>query len=105
MPAIPLVYDADGMSFRGAYQAECGTSSGVIARAFLNIVPTWGNVNVKVTCLDGRGGATAPQWSKDIASNRLDGIEVPSGTRAITVEGKADSASTIVAVRLVEKAA
>src|SRR3954465_283746 len=105
MPAIPLVYDADGVSFRGAYQAECGTSSGVIARAFLNIVPTWGNVSVKVTCLDGRGGSTAPQWSKDIANNRLDGLEVPSGTRAVTVEGTADNPDAVVTVRLIEKAA
>jgi hypothetical protein len=104
MPEIQLHYGEDKTSFRGTYQAECGTSSGVIARAFLNIVPTWGSVSVKVTCLDGKGGTTLPQWSKDIANNRLDGIEVPSGTRAITVEGTTDSSAAIVSVRLVEKA-
>jgi hypothetical protein len=104
MPEIRLYYGADRVSFRGTYQAECGTSSGVVDRAFLNVVPTWGNVSIKVTCLDGKGGSTAPQWSKDISSNILDGIEVPSGTRAITVEGKTDSPSAIVSVRLVEKA-
>jgi hypothetical protein len=103
MPAIPLVYASDGINFRATYQAECGTSSGVVNRAFLNVIPTWGGVSVQVTCLDGRGGATT-RWNKDIANNILDGIEVPSGTRALTVEGKAESANTIVAVRLVELA-
>jgi len=104
MPEIRLYYAEDKVSFRGTYQAECGTSSGVVARAFLNVVPTWGNVSIKVTCLDGKGGSTAPQWSKDIVSNKLDGIEVPSGTRAVTVEGKVDNSYAIVAVRLVELA-
>jgi hypothetical protein len=105
MPEVRLVYGADKLSFRGSYQAECGTSSGVVGRAWLNIIPTWGSVSVKVTCLDGRGGSTAPQWSKNIANNILDGIEVPSGTRAVTVEGTADNPDAVVTVRLIEKAA
>lgn len=104
MPAIPLVFASDGVSFRGTYQVECGSSSGVVARAFLNVVPTWGDVHVKVTCLDGRGGVTTPQWEKDIKNNILDGIEVPSGTRAVTIEGTTTSADVILGVRVVELA-
>ena len=104
MPAIPLVFDGDGVSFRGTYQVECGSSSGVVARAFLNVIPTWGDVSVKVTCLDGKGGVTTPQWSKDVKSNILDGIEVPSGTRGVTVEGKTSGPGVILAVRVVELA-
>jgi len=102
MAFVPIRVAADG-TFYESFPVEAGTSSTVIDRAFITWGSAWGGTHFKVSCLDTNGGVMAGQKSGDIANNRRDWLEIPSGAVLATVEGKVASMGARPSAALVSK--
>jgi hypothetical protein len=85
---IPLTVGSDG-TFRAAVMAEAGGDSIVVARAWITIGSTWGNTAFTVTALDGVGRPMTQQRFT-VPNNSTRVMELPSGCKLATLEGKVE---------------
>ncbi|HEY0816016.1 MAG TPA: M15 family metallopeptidase [Pseudonocardia sp.] len=85
---IPINLGSDG-TFRSAVMAEAGGDSIVVARAWITVASTWGRTAYTVTALDGVGRPMTQQRF-DVPNNATRVMELPSGCKLVTLEGKAD---------------
>ncbi len=85
---IPISVGSDG-TFRSAVMAEAGGDSIVVARAWITIGSTWGRTAYTVTALDGVGRPMMQQRF-DVPNNATRVMELPSGCKLATLEGKID---------------
>ena len=85
---IPISVGSDG-TFRSAVMAEAGGDSIVVARAWITVGSTWGRTAYTVTALDGVGRPMTQQRF-DVPNNATRVMELPSGCKLATLEGKAD---------------
>jgi hypothetical protein len=83
--------------FRSAAKVEVGlgTATGYTA-AYLTLSSTWGATDFVATALGGDGVVIA-QWRNRIADNGHWPLQLPSGTRTVTVEGTAGLGTVPVA--------
>jgi D-alanyl-D-alanine carboxypeptidase len=95
---IPLSVGSDG-TFRSAVMAEAGGDSIVVARAWITVGSTWGRTAYTVTALDGVGRPMTQQRF-DVPNNATRVMELPSGCKLATLEGKVD-ANAIPAAALI----
>lgn len=83
--------------FRSAAKVEVGlgTATGYTA-AYLTLSSTWGATDFVATALGGDGVVIA-QWRNQIADNGHWPLQLPAGTRTVTVEGTAGLGTVPVA--------
>jgi GH25 family lysozyme M1 (1,4-beta-N-acetylmuramidase) len=87
MIAIPLNVTPEG-NFRATVMAEAGSSSAVIAKAWITLGSTWGDTSFTVTALDNQGRVMPGGLRGTVRNNRQTGVPVPDGCVMATIEGR-----------------
>jgi hypothetical protein len=102
MSDLPIVVRPDGR-FSRTVLVEAGTSSVVIARAWLVFGTAWGGTHFRVCCLDANGAVmgAAAEMNVDLANNHRAHLEVPSGAVLATIEGHVLSTASQPAAALI----
>jgi hypothetical protein len=97
MAPVPLTPQPDG-SFRATVMAEAGSTSAVVARAWVTVGSTWGSSHVLVTALDDEGRVMDRGVLRaDVPNNRRVVLELPSGVVMVTIEGRAEPGAVVAA--------
>jgi hypothetical protein len=93
---------ADGKTkFTGQRTCEAGGGSNVAKAAWISFSSAWGGCNVAIAALDGKGKVTwvfGNATTKPYVKNNTNvPLQMPEGSRIVTVEGIADTGGTIPA--------
>ena len=98
VPAVPATYRYD---LRGQRTCEAGGGSNIAQAAWACVSSAWGGCNISIAALNGKGGVTwvFGQAGKParLDNNRQIPFPMPTGTRAVTVEGTRDNDGTVIA--------
>lgn len=100
---IPITPNTDG-TFRASVMAEAGSSSAVVAAAWITYGSTWGDSTFTITTLDTTGKVLSRTQGQKVPNNTTGFVQVPSGCALATIEGSCAPGAVPVAA-LVCKAA
>lgn len=97
MISIPIEVRSDH-TFYEATMAE--VDSAVYGQAWCTFGSTWGHAEFVITALSPDGRVLA-QWKRTQANNTSGYVELPPGTRQVTVEGRTESTGTRASAAIV----
>jgi hypothetical protein len=100
-PAVPAVAPTYRYDIRGQRTCEAGGGSNIAQSAWACVSSAWGGCNVSIAALNGKGGVTWVFGSAGkparINNNQQIPFPMPTGSRAVTIEGTRDNDGTVVA--------
>lgn len=93
------IYKTSDTTFRGGATCECGNNSAVIDHGWITFGTLWGDAEVIITFLSG-GKVLGTQFKQRLTANQDSYVQIPSGTRLVTVEGTCSKGAIIAASRV-----